>query len=140
MIAATRWISITMIGVYILMSTLGALTMTAIRASNSVPASAPPEQAAYFLSMPWGVIILAWAALFLYVAALALIGMRRAGATRTLTAAVATDIGSWLWARTTTAYTDVLSPAEQNLDALLFLIMITIIALMMVERRTDTLT
>ncbi len=129
-----------MIGIYVLMSTLGALAMTIIRASGSAPDTAAPEQAAYFLSMPWGVIIAAWAALALYVAALALIAMRRPGAKRTLGAAVAVDIGGWLWARMTTTYTEVFTPAEQNLDALLFLMLITVIVLMMVERRTETLT
>ena len=90
--------------------------------------------------MPWGVIMVAWAALFLYVAALALLATRRPGATRTLSVALVVDIGGWLWARTATAYTEVFTPAAQSLHALLFLIMITIVVLMIVARRTGTLT
>lgn len=137
---ASKWIIIALIGIYLAMSTLGALTMTVIRVSGSVPASAPAEQAAYFLALPWGVILLMWVALFTYVAALALIAFGRAGATRTLGAAVVIDIGSWLWARTATSYTVVFSPAEQALDALMLLVLVAIIVLMIVERRRDAIT
>lgn len=140
MIKLSKWITIALIGIYVAMNTLGALTMTVIRVSGSVPAAAPTEQAAYFLSLPWGVIALMWIALFVYVAALALITFHRPGATRTLSAAVAIDIGRWLWARSITAYSDAVSPAEQTFEALAFVLLITIIVLMIVERQRNALT
>jgi len=140
MIKLSKWITIALIAVYVLMNTLGALTMTAIRVSGTVPASAPTEQAAYFLTLPWGVIILLWIALLTYVAALALIGTGRVFATRTLGVAVAIDIVRWIWARSSTAYADVISPAEQALEALSFVVLVTIIVLMIVERQRDAIT
>ena len=116
MIAATRWIAVALIGIYVLMNLLEAVTMTLIRVSGNVPASAPSEQAAYFLALPWAVIALAWGSLLLYVAALSLFAFRRAGATRTLSVAVVIDIGGWLWARTATAYAEVFTPTEQALE------------------------
>lgn len=138
--AATRWITVALIGIYVLMNTLEALTMTIIRASGDDPAGAPSEQYAFFLSLPWGVIALAWGALLLYVVALSLLAFRRAGATRILSVAVVIDIGGWLWARTATAYTEVFSATEQALEALLFLVLISIIVLMIIERQRDSLT
>jgi|GEM_PF-1853727 len=140
MIKLSKWITIALIGIYIAMNTLGALTMTVIRVSGSVPTNAPAEQASYFLHLPWGVLALLWIALFVYVAALALIVMGRAGATRTLSVAVAIDIVRWLWARSATAYADVISPAEQALEALSFALLVTIIVLMIVERQRDAIT
>lgn len=140
MLKISKWIIFALIAIHVAMNTLGALTMTVIRMSGSVPASAPAAQAAYFLSLPWGIIILTWIALFAYVTALALIAFGRAGATRTLAAAVAIDVGRWLWARTTTAYTDTISATDQALEALSFVLLITIIVLMIVERQRDALT
>jgi len=140
MFKLSKWIIVALVGVYIALNTLGALTMTAVRISGSVPADAPAEQAAYFLTLPWGVIILLWLALFTYVAALALILARRAGATRTLGVAVVIDIGRWLWARSTTAYAEVMTPAEQAFEALSFVLLISIIVLMIVERQRDAIT
>lgn len=140
MASLSRWITLALIGVYILMNALGALTMTAVRVSGSAPANAPAEQAAYFLSLPWGVIALMWIALFAYAAALTLIAMGKPWATRTLSAAVVIDIGRWLWARSTTAYSEVISPAEQALEGMLFLVLIAVIVLMIMERRRDAIT
>jgi len=140
MIKLSKWVTFALIGIYVAMNTLGALTMTVIRVTASVPANAPAEQASYFLHLPWGVLALLWIALFAYVAALALIAMGRAGATRTLSVAVAIDIVRWLWARSTTAYADVISPAEQALEALAFVLLVTIIVLMIVERQRDAIT
>lgn len=137
---ATRWIAILLIGTYVLMATLEAVTMTAIRISGTVPASAPIEQAAYFLTMPWLAIIAAWISNCLYVASLGLLIFGRRWTTRLLTIAVAIDLLGWLWARTATSYADVFSPTAQALDALLFAALIVIVVLMMIARRTDTLT
>jgi hypothetical protein len=140
MIKLSKWVTLVLVGIYVAMNTLGALTMTVIRTTGSVPASAPAAQASYFLNLPWGVIVLMWLALCVYVAALALIGFGRPGATRTLGAAVAIDLGRWLWARTATAYAAAISPAEQAMEALAFVLLITIVVLMIVERRRDALT
>ena len=140
MIAATRWIIVAIASIYIVFRMLPAILMTSVRIGGNVPATMSPELADYLLHLPWIVIVVAWLALFLYAAAVALLAMGRVGATRTLSIAVVVDIGGWLWARTATTYTEVFTPAEQTLDALLFLIMITIIVLMIVARRTGTLT
>ena len=62
------------------------------------------------------------------------------GAKRIFVAAMAMDIGAWIWARAATAYSQVFSLVEQTLDALLFLVLITIIVLMIVERDRDAIT
>jgi hypothetical protein len=140
MLNLSKWIIVALISVYMLMSALGAMTITAIRAAGSAPATAPAEQAAYFMALPWGVIALMWIALLAYAASLTLIALGRPWATRLLSAAVAIDIGRWLWARATTAYSDVVSPAEQTFEALLFLVLIAVIVLMILERRRDAIT
>lgn len=135
-----RWIAVALIGIYVLMATLEAITMTAIRISGTVPASAPVEQAAYFLSIPWLAIIAAWISNCLYVASLGLLILRQRWTTRVMTVAVAIDLLGWLWARTATSYTDIFSPTAQALDALLFAALVAIVVLMMIARRQDTLT
>ena len=140
MIKLSKWITVALIAVYVVMNTLGALTMTAIRLSGTVPATAPAEQAAYFLTMPWGVITLMWIALAAYVTALTMVALGRAGATRTLSVAVVIDIGRWIWARSATAYAEVISPAEQALQALMFVVLVSVIVLMIVERQRGAIT
>ncbi len=135
-----RWVAIALIAVYVLMATLEAITMTAIRISGTVPATAPTEQAAYFLSMPWLAIIAAWVSNCLYVASLGLLVVGRRWSTRLLTVAVVIDFFGWLWARTATTYTDVFSSEAQTLDVLLFVALVVIVVLMMIARRQDTLT
>lgn len=135
-----RWIAIALIGIYVLMATLEAITMTAIRITGTVPASVPTEQAAYLLGMPWLAIIAAWISNCLYVASLGLLILRQRWTTRVMTVAVVIDLLGWLWARGATNYTDAFSPAEQTLDGLLFAALVAIVVLMMIARRHDTLT
>ncbi len=136
----TRWIAAVLIGVYVIMATLEAVSTTAIRISGSVPASMPAEHAAYFLAMPWLAIIAAWIANCIYVASLALLVFGRQWTTQLLVVAVVIDLLGWLWARTATMYGEIFTPAEQTMDALLFVALAVIVVLMMIARRTDTLT
>lgn len=136
----TRWIALVLIGLYILLTLLAVLTITVVRMEGAVPVEAPLPEASYILNMPWALIIAEWAALLLYVAAFALIVFKLPGQTRTLTAAVAVDIGTWLWQRAMTTYADVFTPGEQATDALLLLALIAIVVLMIVERRRGTIT
>ena len=136
----TRWIALILIGLYILLALFGALIITAVRMEGSVPVEAPLPEANYILSMPWALIAAEWVALTLYVAAFALIVFQLPGQTRTLTAAVAVDVGTWLWQRAMTTYADVFTPGEQATDALLLLALIAIVVLMIVERRRGALT
>ena len=139
MTGATRWIIVILIGIYVAFRTLGALTITTFKLSGA-PASYPADLAAYFIAMPWAAIVLAWISLFVSVAAMALLAFKRPGATRALSVAVIIDIGSWLWERSVTPYTEVFTPAQQSLDAVMFLALISIVVLMMAARRTGTLT
>ncbi len=140
MSGAIKWIIVALIGIYVLSRTLTTLAMTAIRISGEVVATAPAEQAAYFLSMPWAVIAFAWAALFISVGAMALLAFGRPGATRALSVAIIIDIGSWFWERSLPTYADAHSAADQSLHGLMILVMISIVALMMLARRRGTLT
>lgn len=140
MTGMTKWIIVLLIGIYVLFRTLAALAMTVVRLTGEVAATMPAEQAAYFLAMPAIVIAFAWVSLFVSVAAMALLAFERSGATRALSIAVIIDIASWLWERSVTPYTDVFTPAEQSLDALMFLAMISIVVMMMIARHRGTLT
>lgn len=128
-----------LIGIYVAFRTLAALTMTVFKVSG-VPANYPVELTAYYVSMPWTVILFGWASLFISVAAMALLAFGRPGATRTLSAAIVIDIGAWIWERSVTPYTEVFTARQQSLDALMFLAMISIVALMALARRRGTLT
>jgi len=140
MFAATRWIIYALLTVYIFMRTLPALVITTYRVQGEVPTSVPTELGNYFLHIPWPILAVTWLALFGYVAAFALFVFRQAGAKRVMVAALAADVGAWIWARAATAYSQVFTPVEQTLDALLFLVLISIIVLMILERQKDALT
>lgn len=138
--AVSRWLIAALVAAYILLRALPLIMMTAYRLHGGVPADAPTELATYFLHMPWVVIAVSWLAIVTYIVAVTLSVLRRAGAKRTFSAALALDLGAWIYARAATTYTDVFSPTEQAVDAFAFLIIVFVIALMIIERRRDSLT